>query len=75
MIREDLDSAIKELGKAADLDAADRTRIEALRSSLLLIEQRPDDLGELSSNELHQSYRDLLEQIDAMITELDNRSR
>jgi exonuclease VII small subunit len=74
MVREELDSAITQLDKAADLDPADRARIKTLRSSLLLIEPH-DGLREPSSNELHQSYRDLLAQMDALITDLDNRSR
>ena len=74
MVREELDSAITHLGKAADLDPADRARIEALRSSIQTME-RSDGLADLSSNELHQSYRDLLAQMDALITDLDNRTR
>jgi len=74
MVHEELDSAITHLGKAADLDPADRARIEALRSSIQSIE-RPDALVESSANELHQSYRDLLAQMDALITDLDNRTR
>ena len=74
MVREELDSAITQLDKAADLDPADRARIEALRSRLMSLE-RPDDLEKLGANELHQLYRDLLVQMDALITDLDNRSR
>lgn len=74
MVREELDSAITQLGKAADLDPADRARIKVLRADLESIE-RPDDLEKLGSNELHQLYRDLLVQMDALITDLDNRSR
>jgi len=74
LVHEELDSAITHLGKAADLDPADRARIEALRSSIQSIE-RPDALVESSANELHQSYRDLLAQMDALITDLDNRTR
>ena len=74
MVHEELDSAITQLGKAADLDPADRARIEALRASLQSIEH-PDSLVALNSNELHQSYRDLLAQMDALIADLDNRTR
>ena len=74
MVHEELDSAITQLGKAADLDPADRARIEALRSSLMSIE-RPDASLEQSSNELYQSYSDLLSQMDVLIAELDNRTR
>jgi len=74
MVREELGSAIAQLDKAADLDSADRTRIEAMRSGLLSIEH-PENPGELNPDELQQSYRDLLAQMDALITELDNRSR
>jgi hypothetical protein len=62
------------LDKAADLDPADRARIEAMRAGLLSLEH-PANPGELSLNELHQSYRDLLGQMDTLITELDSRSR
>lgn len=74
MVREELGSAIAELEKAADLDPADRARIEAMRSGLMSIEHS-DEPGELNPNELQQLYRDLLAQMDAMITEIDNRSR
>ena len=74
MLREELGSAIAELEKAANLDPADRARIESMRSDLLSIEH-PEKPGELNPNELHQSYRDLLAQMDALITEIDNRSR
>jgi exonuclease VII small subunit len=74
MVHEDLDSAITQLGKAADLDSTDRARIEALRSSLVSTES-PDRLGEVSSEKLYQSYRDLLAQLEALIEELDNRTR
>ena len=74
MVREELGSAIAELEKAADLDPADRARIEAMRSGLMSIEH-PDKPGELNPNELHQSYRNMLAQMDALITEIDNRSR
>jgi hypothetical protein len=73
-VREELDSAITQLGKAADLDPADRARIEELRASLQSIEH-PDGLVDLSANELQQSYRDLLAQMDVLISDLDNRSR
>ena len=74
MVREELDSAITQLGKAADLDPADRARIEELRTRLQSI-GRSGTLGELSSYELHQSYRELLAQMDALIADLDNRNR
>jgi|GEM_PF-3494425 hypothetical protein len=74
MVREELASAMAELDKAADLDPADRARIEDMRSGLMSIEH-PDKPGELNPNELQQSYRDLLARMDALITELDNRSR
>jgi hypothetical protein len=74
MVREELGSAIAELDKAAGLDPADQARIKAIRSGLLSIEH-PDNPGEPGTNELHQAYRDLLDQMDALITELDNRSR
>jgi hypothetical protein len=73
-VHEELDSAITHLSKAADLDPADRARIETLRSSIQSME-RPDGLVDLNSNELHKSYQDLLTQIDALITDLDNRAR
>ena len=74
MVHEELESAITQLGKAADLDPADRNRIEELRSSLKLIE-RPDGLGGSSAKEIHQSYRELLAQMDALISDLENHSR
>ena len=74
MVREELGSAIAELDKAADLDPADQAGIKAIRAGLLSIEH-PDNPGEPGTNELHQAYRDLLDQMDALITELDNRSR
>jgi len=74
MAHEELDSAITQLAKVADLDPAYRTRIEALRASLLSIEN-PDHPEETSQEQLQQSYRDLLAQIDALITDLDNRGR
>jgi hypothetical protein len=74
MAHEELDSAITQLAKVAELDPAYRTRIEALRSSLLSIENT-DHPGETSPEKLQQSYRDLLAQMDALITDLDNRGR
>ena len=74
MAHEELDSAITQLARAANLDPADRARIEALRSSLLSTE-RPDRLGEISSDKLYQSYRDLLAQMEALIADLDKRTR
>jgi hypothetical protein len=74
MAHEELDSAITRLAKVADLDPIYRTRIESLRASLLSLEN-PDRPGEASPERLQQSYRDLLAQTEAMITELDNRGR
>lgn len=74
MVHKELDSAIAQLGRAADLDPADRARIEDLRASLLSIEQT-DGPEKLGSEELYQSYRELLAQMDALITDLDNRGR
>ena len=74
MAHEELDSAIAQLEKVADLDPAYRTRIESLRASLLSIEN-PDHPGEASPEKLQQSYRDLMAQMEALITNLDNRGR
>ena len=74
MAHEELDSAITQLATVADLDPAYRARIEALRASLLSIEN-PDRPGEKSPEKLQQSYRDLLAQMDALITDLENRGR
>ena len=74
MAHEELDAAIAQLAKAANLDPADRTRIESLRSILLSIESN-DRLGAISSKKLQQSYQDLLAQIEALITDMDNRTR
>lgn len=73
-VRKELDSAINQLGRAADLDRGDRAKIEELRSGLQSIE-RSGGSGELSSQELDQSYRDLLAQMDVLIAELDHRGR
>jgi hypothetical protein len=72
LAREELNSAITQLAKAEDLDPADRARIEALRSSLLSIEN-PDRPDELSSKKLHQSYQHLFAQMEALITELEKQ--
>jgi len=72
--REELDSAITQLGRVADLDPAHRARIESLRASLLSIENT-DLSGEASPVKLQQSYRDLLAQMDALIRDIDDRGR
>ncbi|MEJ2094573.1 MAG: hypothetical protein P8X93_05255 [Gammaproteobacteria bacterium] len=74
LAHEELDSAITQLARVAELDPAYRTRIEALRASLLSIENT-DHPGETNPEKLQQSYRDLLVQMDALITDLDNRGR
>lgn len=74
MAHEELDLAITRLAKVADLDPVYRTRVESLRASLLSIEN-PDRPGEASPEKLQQSYQDLLSQMEAMITDLDNRGR
>lgn len=74
MAHDELDSAINQLSKAADLEPAFRTRIASLRARLLALED-PDSPGETSPEKLRQSYRDLMAQIEALITELDNRGR
>ena len=76
MAHEGLDSAIAQLAKVADLDPAHRSRIESLRKSLQSIEnQNSTDSGETNPEKLQQAYRDLLAQIDALITDMDNRRR
>ena len=72
--REELDLAITELGKAADLDPADRAKIEQMRSKLLSMES-PDHLEQLGSQELFQSYRDLLAQMEALIADIDEHKK
>ena len=72
--REELKSAITELARAANLDPADRARIEDLRSSLLSIES-PDSPEQAGSQNLHQSYHALFEQMEALIADLEDRSR
>jgi predicted Zn-dependent protease len=74
MAHAELDEAIAQLAKAANLDPADRTRIDSLRSILLSIEN-PDHLGAISSTKLQQSYQDLLAQMEALITDMDKRNR
>lgn len=72
--REELDAAIAQLEKAADLDPADRARIERLRSRLLSIES-PDSTGAMNSKNLHASYQELLGQMESLIKEMDSRTR
>lgn len=74
LAHEELDSAITQLSRAADLDPADRARIEGLRTGLQAIE-RADRLGETTAAGLQQSYRDLLAQMDVLIRDLENRGR
>ena len=74
MAHEELDAAITQLSRAADLDPADRARIEGLRADLQAIE-RTDRQGETSAARLQESYRDLLTQMDALITDMENRKR
>jgi len=71
---QELGSAIDRLALAANLDPADRARIEVLRSNLLSIES-DDHLGEMSPKKLHQLYGDLLAKMDTLITDLENRPR
>jgi predicted TPR repeat methyltransferase len=73
MAREELDSAIANLARAADLDPADRARIDALRSSIQSIES-PDQPGEASPEKLHQAYGELLAEMEALISDLDKRT-
>lgn len=74
MAHDELDSAITHLAQAADLDPADRSRIETLRASLRSIEG-PDRLGKINLEELHRIYRDMLAQMETLITDLDKRTR
>jgi len=74
MVHKELGSAIVHLAKAADLDPADRARIEAMRSTLESLEN-PERLRKASPEKLQQSYRELLAQMETMIEDLDNRKR
>ena len=74
MAHEELDSAITQLARVADLDPSHRSAIESLRASLLSIEN-PDHPEETSPEQLRQSYRDLLVRMDALIKDVEKRSR
>jgi septal ring factor EnvC (AmiA/AmiB activator) len=76
MAHEELDSAIAQLAKVADLDPVHRSRIESLRKSLQSIERKNSaDPGETNPEKLQQDYRDLLAQIGALIKDIDDRRR
>lgn len=74
MARKELDSAITQLAKVAALDPAHRASVESLRAGLLSLEN-PGHPGKTSPEQLKQSYRDLLAQMDELIRDMDARRR
>lgn len=73
MAHEQLDSAISRLARVAKLDPAHRAAAESLRARLRAIEN-PEYPGNTTPEELQQSYRELLTQMDALIADMDSHT-
>lgn len=71
MAHNEINMAISQLVKAESLDPADRSRIEQMRVQLLALE-KTDRERENTPNELHEQYKTLLNQMDALIKKLEN---
>lgn len=71
---EEMNLAISQLADAENLDPASRSQIEDIRTSFLAIE-KATSMNETSPKNLQQQYRNLLDQIDALISRLESRSR
>jgi hypothetical protein len=74
LANKELNLAISQLAAAENIDPSDRVLIEEMRQSLVEIE-KADHLGENSPRQLQKKYQSLLEQMDALITRLENRSQ
>ena len=68
---EQMELAIAYLLEAEGLDLTDRKRIEALRLNLLAL-KNTDQTQAMTPQVLQQTYRDILEQLDALISKLEN---
>lgn len=73
MARAELDTAISQLARVAALDPAHRAGVESLRANLLALEN-PEHPGTTSPEQLKQSYRELLMQMDALIKDMDRHN-
>jgi hypothetical protein len=71
MVHQEIILAIDQLAKAEDLDSADRARIEDMRASLLAID-KSEYPGETSSIELQKQFRDVLNEMDILISKTEN---
>ena len=74
MAHEEIILAIDQLAKAEDLDSADRARIEEIRASLLAIDET-DYPGETSPGQRQKKYREVLNEMDSLITNTENHTR
>ncbi len=74
MAHEEIILAIDQLAKAEDLDSADRARIEDMRASLLEIDNT-DYPSETSPIQLQKQFREILNEMDIMISKTENNPR
>lgn len=71
MAHAEINKAIAQLDKAETLDAEDYSRIEQVRQQLLAIE-KADSQREENPGELHKQYKDILDQMESLISRLQN---
>jgi len=69
MAHKEMALAIDQLAEAKDLDPADRDRIEDIRARLQAID-KADCPQAKSPEQLQQQFRDLLEEIDSIISKM-----
>jgi hypothetical protein len=74
MAHEEIILAIDQLAKAEDLDSADRARIEGIRASLIAID-RADYSDGTSPGQLQKQYREVLNQMDILISKTENHTQ
>jgi hypothetical protein len=73
MVHEEIILAIDQLAKAEDLDSADRARIEDMRASLLEIDKA--DYPETSPRQLQKQFREVLNEMDILISKMENHTQ
>jgi hypothetical protein len=74
MAHEEIILAINQLAKAEDLDAEDRARIEVMRARLLAID-KADYPGGTTPGQLQNQYREVLNEMDILISKTENYPR
>ena len=74
MAHKEIILAIDQLARAEELDSEDRARIEGMRASLLAIDNA-DCLGGSSAIQLQEQFREVLNEMDALISKTESYPR